>query len=43
MSADAILRAFAAVFAMLVSIVPGAPWAKTSDMKRKFGIKFEIE
>jgi hypothetical protein len=35
---DATRRAFAAVFAMLVSIIPGASWAKTSAMKRRFGI-----
>jgi hypothetical protein len=38
LSEDATRRAFAAVFAMLVSIIPGASWAKTSALKRKFGI-----
>jgi predicted nucleotidyltransferase component of viral defense system len=35
---DAIRRAFVAVFITLISIMPGASWAKTSDMKKKFGI-----
>jgi len=35
---DAIRRAFVAVFMGLISIMPGASWAKTSDMKKKFGI-----
>jgi hypothetical protein len=35
---DAIRRAFVAVFMRLISIMPGASWAKTSAMKKKFGI-----
>ena len=35
---DAIHRAFVAVFTSLISIMPGVSWAKTSDMKKKFGI-----
>jgi hypothetical protein len=35
---DAIRRAFVAVFMTLISVIPGASWAKTSDMKKKFGI-----
>ena len=35
---DAIRRAFVAVFMRLISIIPGASWAKTSAMKKKFGI-----
>ncbi len=35
---DAIRRAFVAVFTALISAIPGVSWAKTSDMKRKFGI-----
>jgi hypothetical protein len=35
---DAIRRAFVAVFMRLISIMPGASWAKTSAMKEKFGI-----
>jgi len=38
LSEEATRRAFATVFAMLVSIIPGAPWAKTSALKREFGI-----
>jgi predicted nucleotidyltransferase component of viral defense system len=34
----AIRSAFSAVFVRLVGIMPGASWAKTSDMKKKFGI-----
>lgn len=33
-----IRRAFVAVFVTLISIMPGASWAKTSDMKKRFGI-----
>jgi predicted nucleotidyltransferase component of viral defense system len=33
----AIRRAFVAVFTTLISIIPGAIWAKTPDMKKKFG------
>jgi predicted nucleotidyltransferase component of viral defense system len=35
---DAIQRAFVAVFTTLIGIMPGEPWAKTSDMKKRFGI-----
>ena len=35
---DAIRRAYVAVFTRLIGIMPGAAWAKTSEMKKKFGI-----
>jgi hypothetical protein len=35
---EAIRRAFVAVFTRLISIMPGASWAKTSKMKKKFDI-----
>jgi len=35
---DAMSRVFASVFMGLISM-PGASWAKTSDMKKKFGIE----
>jgi predicted nucleotidyltransferase component of viral defense system len=35
---DAIQRAFVAVFTRLIGIMPGESWAKTSDMKKRFGI-----
>ena len=35
---DAIRRAFVAVFMRLISIMPGTSWAKTSAMKKRFGI-----
>jgi predicted nucleotidyltransferase component of viral defense system len=35
---DAIQRAFVAVFTTLIGIMPGESWAKTSDMKKRFGI-----
>jgi predicted nucleotidyltransferase component of viral defense system len=35
---DAIQRAFVAVFTRLIGIMPGASWAKTVDMKKRFGI-----
>jgi len=38
LSEDVIRRAFFAVFMRLISIMPGASWAKTSTMKKKFGI-----
>ena len=35
---EEIRRAFVAVFTMLISIIPGASWAKTFERKKKFGI-----
>jgi predicted nucleotidyltransferase component of viral defense system len=35
---ESIRRAFVTVFTKLMSIMPGDSWAKTSDMKQKFGI-----
>jgi hypothetical protein len=35
---ELIRRAFVSVFTRLISIMPGNSWAKTSDMKQKFGI-----
>jgi predicted nucleotidyltransferase component of viral defense system len=35
---DAIQRAFVAVFTTLIGIMPGETWAKTADMKKRFGI-----
>jgi hypothetical protein len=35
---DAIRRAFVTVFTRLISVMPGASWAKTSKMKKKFDI-----
>ena len=34
-----IRRAFVAVFTRLISIMPGVSWAKTSAMKKKFGME----
>jgi hypothetical protein len=35
---ESIRSAFLTVFTKLISIMPGNSWAKTSDMKQKFGI-----
>jgi predicted nucleotidyltransferase component of viral defense system len=35
---EAIQRAFIAVFKALIGIMPGESWARTSDMKKRFGI-----
>jgi len=35
---DAIRNAFTIVFDRLTTTMPGAPWAKTPDMKMKCGI-----
>lgn len=35
---DAIRSAFIIVFNRLITAVPGEPWAKTADMKEKFGM-----
>lgn len=35
---ESIRRAFVIVFTRLISIMPGDSWAKTADMKQKFGI-----
>jgi hypothetical protein len=36
---DAIQRAFVAVFTTLIGIMPDESWAKTLDMKKRFGIE----
>ena len=35
---DEIQRAFVGVFTALIGIMPGESWAKTADMKKRFGI-----
>jgi hypothetical protein len=35
---EAIRSAFTIVFERVISTTPGAPWAKTADMKVKFGM-----
>jgi len=35
---DAIRSAFTIVFNRLITAMPGEPWAKTADMKGKFGM-----